>query len=146
MTDDHEIQERLWLGAATSLQRNPSNLRVAITREEVDARNSSLASFVTVVAYEAAGRCVRQNLFSAETDAVYLGDPERFCRDNEIGHNLRMKNPPETPLKKQRISRKTLLLKRLHFPLDVILRCVRWYVAYPLRLRDLEEIIAALCG
>jgi putative transposase len=33
-------------------------------------------------------------------------------------------------------------LKRLHFPLDVILRCVRWYVAYSLSLRDLEEMIA----
>jgi putative transposase len=34
------------------------------------------------------------------------------------------------------------VLKRLHFPLDVILRCVRWYVAYSLSLRDLEEMIA----
>jgi transposase-like protein len=24
------------------------------------------------------------------------------------------------------------VLKRLHYPLDVILLCVRWYVAYPL--------------
>jgi putative transposase len=31
------------------------------------------------------------------------------------------------------------VLKRLHFPLDVILTCVRWYVAYPLSLRHLEE-------
>ena len=23
------------------------------------------------------------------------------------------------------------VLKRLHYPLDVILRCARWYVAYP---------------
>src|SRR6185437_1678333 len=26
-------------------------------------------------------------------------------------------------------------------PLDVILLCVRWYVAYPLSLRDLEEMM-----
>ena len=26
------------------------------------------------------------------------------------------------------------VLKRLHYPLDVILTCVRWYVAYPLSL------------
>jgi putative transposase len=32
-------------------------------------------------------------------------------------------------------------LKRLHFPLDVMLMCVRWYVAYSLSLRDLEEMI-----
>ncbi|MGT2477394.1 IS6 family transposase [Paraburkholderia terrae] len=34
------------------------------------------------------------------------------------------------------------VLKRLHFPLDVILLCVRWYVAYSLSLRDLEEMLA----
>ena len=34
------------------------------------------------------------------------------------------------------------ILKRLHYPLEVILRCVRWYVAYPLSLRHLEEMMA----
>jgi putative transposase len=34
------------------------------------------------------------------------------------------------------------VLKRLHYPLDVILLCVRWYVAYSLSLRDLEEMMA----
>jgi transposase-like protein len=34
------------------------------------------------------------------------------------------------------------VLKRLHYPLDVILLCVRWYVAYPLRLRHLEQMMA----
>ena len=34
------------------------------------------------------------------------------------------------------------VLKRLHFPLDVILLCVRWYSAYPLSLRNLEEMMA----
>jgi putative transposase len=33
-------------------------------------------------------------------------------------------------------------LKRLHYPLDVILLCVRWYVAYSLSLRNLEEMMA----
>src|ERR1700682_4949042 len=36
----------------------------------------------------------------------------------------------------------TKVLKRLHYPLDVMLLCVRWYVAYSLSLRDLEEMIA----
>jgi putative transposase len=31
------------------------------------------------------------------------------------------------------------VLKRLRYPLDVILMCVRWYVAYGLSLRNLEE-------
>ena len=34
------------------------------------------------------------------------------------------------------------VLKRLHYPLDVILLSVRWYVAYSLSLRNLEEMIA----
>ena len=34
------------------------------------------------------------------------------------------------------------VLKRWHYPLDVILVCVRWYVAYPLSLRNLEEMMA----
>ncbi|MEM5373041.1 IS6 family transposase [Paraburkholderia azotifigens] len=34
------------------------------------------------------------------------------------------------------------VLKRLHYPLDVMLMCVRWYVAYGLSLRNLEEMMA----
>ena len=34
------------------------------------------------------------------------------------------------------------VLKRLNYPLDVILMCVRWYVAYPLSLRHIEEMVA----
>ncbi|MGY2486206.1 IS6 family transposase [Cupriavidus sp. CP313] len=34
------------------------------------------------------------------------------------------------------------VLKRLHYPLEVMLTCVRWYVAYPLSLRQLEEMMA----
>jgi putative transposase len=32
------------------------------------------------------------------------------------------------------------VLKRLHYPLDVILTCLRWYVAYPVSLPNLEEM------
>jgi len=45
---------------------------------------------------------------------------------------------------RKKTPRRTLLadigkvLKRLHYPLDVILLCVRWYVAYSLSLRNLE--------
>jgi transposase-like protein len=34
------------------------------------------------------------------------------------------------------------VLKRLHYPLEIMLMCVRWYVAYPLSLRNLEEMMA----
>ena len=32
--------------------------------------------------------------------------------------------------------------KRLHYPVDVIAQCVRWYLAYALSLRELEEMMA----
>jgi transposase-like protein len=34
------------------------------------------------------------------------------------------------------------VIKRLHFPLEVMLVCVRWYAAYPFSLRNLEEMMA----
>jgi hypothetical protein len=34
------------------------------------------------------------------------------------------------------------VLKRLHYLPDVTLMCVRWYVAYPLSLRHIEEMVA----
>src|ERR1022692_4566120 len=32
-------------------------------------------------------------------------------------------------------------IKRMRFPIDVILVCIRWYAAYPLRDRHLEEMM-----
>ena len=32
-------------------------------------------------------------------------------------------------------------LQRLHYPIDVMLTCVRWYIAYPLSLRHVEEMM-----
>lgn len=32
--------------------------------------------------------------------------------------------------------------KRLHYPVDIIAQCVRWYMACSLSLRNLEEIMA----
>ncbi|TCK88869.1 hypothetical protein B0G74_7148 [Paraburkholderia sp. BL9I2N2] len=49
---------------------------------------------------------------------------------------------------KTRMPRKALpagigkVLKRLHYPLDLIQLCVRWHVAYSLSLRNLEEMMA----
>ena len=34
------------------------------------------------------------------------------------------------------------VIKRMHYPLEVILTCVRWYAAYPLSLRHIEEMMA----
>ena len=33
------------------------------------------------------------------------------------------------------------VLKRLHYPLEVMLVCARWYAAYPLSFRNLEEMM-----
>ncbi|CAB3775155.1 hypothetical protein LMG29542_08537 [Paraburkholderia humisilvae] len=33
------------------------------------------------------------------------------------------------------------VLKRLHYPLEVILLCARWYVAYSLSLRNFEGCV-----
>jgi putative transposase len=33
------------------------------------------------------------------------------------------------------------VLQRLHYPLEIILLCVRWYLAYSLSLRNLEEMM-----
>ena len=35
------------------------------------------------------------------------------------------------------------VIKRLHDPVEIMLVCVRWCVAYPLSLRHLEEMTAA---
>jgi putative transposase len=35
-----------------------------------------------------------------------------------------------------------LAAKEKRFPVDIILVCIRWYAAYPLSYRHLEEMIA----
>lgn len=34
------------------------------------------------------------------------------------------------------------VIRRLHFSLEIMLVCVRWYAAYPLSLRHIEEMMA----
>ena len=33
------------------------------------------------------------------------------------------------------------VLKRMHYPLEVMLVCARWYAAYPLSLHHIEEVM-----
>ena len=35
-----------------------------------------------------------------------------------------------------------LVTQRTHYPLEVMLVCVRWYAAYPLSFRNIEEMMA----
>jgi hypothetical protein len=37
-------------------------------------------------------------------------------------------------------------VKRLHYSLDVMLTCMRCYIAYPLSMRHLEEMISERAG
>ena len=46
------------------------------------------------------------------------------------------------PVKKTMNEAMRKVLKRLHYPFKVMLMCVRWYAAYPLSLRQLEEMMA----
>jgi len=34
------------------------------------------------------------------------------------------------------------VIKRMDYPFEVMLTCVRWYAAYPLSLRHVEEMMA----
>src|SRR5881394_3767568 len=45
-------------------------------------------------------------------------------------------------LKKTMNDAMSKVLKRLHYPIEVMLVSVRWYAAYPLSLRNLEEMMA----
>ena len=38
------------------------------------------------------------------------------------------------------------VIKRMHNPLKVVLICVRWYAAYPLSLRHIEECWTVCTG
>ncbi|MGY6157420.1 ParB/RepB/Spo0J family partition protein [Paraburkholderia graminis] len=80
LTDDHELQERLWFDAAQAWQRNPAQLRDAITNSEIDVSDSNLVAFVTLDVYEAAGGHVRRDLFSDEQNAGYVTDAELLHR------------------------------------------------------------------
>jgi len=44
--------------------------------------------------------------------------------------------------KKMMIESLRRVLQRLHYPIEVMLVCVRWYAAYPLSLRHIEEMMA----
>ena len=72
LTDDHELQARVW-STAPAYSRSGNNLRRMITETEVDISNSVLAKFVGVKAYEKAGGTIRRDLFSDE-DNGYMQD------------------------------------------------------------------------
>jgi ParB family chromosome partitioning protein len=80
LADDHATQERVWNDAHNAWQRRPSELRAAITKAEIDARDSALAKFVGLDAYEGAGGYVRRDLFSDGENAGYIADADVLHR------------------------------------------------------------------
>ncbi|WP_242665845.1 ParB/RepB/Spo0J family partition protein [Paraburkholderia ginsengiterrae] len=76
LADDHDLQQRVWSEATEAWQREPRELRAAITGTEIDASRSHLARFVGLDAYEAAGGHVRRDLFSDAENAGYIADPD----------------------------------------------------------------------
>lgn len=63
---------------------------------------------------------------------------EWIFRSKPVGQTRRMV-PPQIQLANSTLRR---VIRRLHFPLEVMLVCVRRYAAYPLSLRNLEEMMA----
>ena len=74
LTDDHELQERLW-DNTPEWQRNGATFRRLITGNEINIRTSPLAKFVGVEAYEVAGGLIRRDLFGDEGEG-YMQDAE----------------------------------------------------------------------
>ncbi|MBN9134265.1 MAG: ParB/RepB/Spo0J family partition protein [Nitrosospira multiformis] len=74
LTDDHELQERLWHNTP-EYQRNGPTFRRLITETEINIRTSPLARFIGVEEYEAAGGVIRRDLFGEEDDG-YMQDAE----------------------------------------------------------------------
>lgn len=73
VTDDHAAQERVWNAARQPWQREPHELRGALTETDVDANRDRRARYVGLAAYEKIGGAVRRDLFS---ENVYLPDVE----------------------------------------------------------------------
>lgn len=80
LADEHETQERVWTEAREVWQRRPPQLRAALTKLQIDARESALAKFVGLAAYEEAGGYVRRDLFSDDPNAGYIEDTELLHR------------------------------------------------------------------
>ncbi|MCY1390866.1 PRTRC system ParB family protein [compost metagenome] len=72
ISDDHAAQEAAFFDVP-SYCRHPSELRRALTCEDVQVRHDAVAKFVGIEDYEQAGGTVRRDLFSSE-DEAYITD------------------------------------------------------------------------
>jgi ParB family transcriptional regulator, chromosome partitioning protein len=74
LTDDHELQEKVWNGLPKYNRENVHYLRRLILNQKIDAKKDAVARFVGAKAYEAAGGAITRDLFS-EGDDGYMSDP-----------------------------------------------------------------------
>jgi ParB family chromosome partitioning protein len=75
ITDDHAEQVRVWTAANHEWQREPRNLRQALTKKTLPPTDP-VVKYVGVAAYEKAGGQVRKDLFASEADGGYVEDPK----------------------------------------------------------------------
>lgn len=78
VVDDHEAQLRVW-NMAPSWQRDPANLRAALTRQECSTVLDPVAAWVGADAYEQSGGALRRDLFS-ESGEAFIDDRELLDR------------------------------------------------------------------
>lgn len=74
LTDDQDLQRRVWKAARAEYQRRPAELRQVITKHEIST-GDALGAFVGVEAYEKASGQVRRDLFDDDGTA-YMSDIE----------------------------------------------------------------------
>lgn len=79
ISDDQEAQERVWDGTS-DWERNASNLRRQLLGREIDVARDTVAKFVGIAAYEAAGGLVLRDLFDEEGEGGYIADAELLHR------------------------------------------------------------------
>jgi len=77
ITDDHALQEQVWKAARHEWDRNPQQLRAALTRGQAHARHDRFARFVGIKEYKKAGGAIVRDLFG---DDQYLTDTDLLQR------------------------------------------------------------------
>ncbi|MDM0015845.1 ParB/RepB/Spo0J family partition protein [Variovorax sp. J22P168] len=73
LVDDHALQSNAW-DSLHEYNRTAYMLRQALVNDDEVEGDSSLARFVGIEAYEAAGGLIRRDLFSESTEACWLQD------------------------------------------------------------------------
>jgi len=74
ISEDHELQLRVWKSARSSWERRPDLLRGLMTRGQVSLVTDPIGVFVGAQAYEAAGGVVTRDLFSEQAEG-FASDP-----------------------------------------------------------------------